>query len=515
MHLQTAIGLDESDAAAWALWGDALMALGDTSEAVDRYEKAISLSPKLPSPVLELTRYYLQNDKMTEAERVVAAAEKKDEKGKVDEIKVARGMIFARQGNFPEATCILVNAAAKNSDNPLYPQILARLYNDSGVKEQAAIYYENAWKLAPGDPSLAYEYALVLQDLGRYNEALDLFKVVQEKDPENKTVDYMIARLYYAAGRWGEAAAQFKKATEKRADHFLSQYLLGKAVFEYSKAEKVNYYRQAEEALRKALELKPNRADVALTLAEVLNIEGRLAYQMAVTDTIPAQAAAQCDTCIRLLRETLTFNPATKGVNSYLARAWMKLGNLDSTIYYSRLQLAEKPEDPVELARLISSLQRKKDFPGLVETFKPYYDLLDWNYRKAEGDTSVLPQDKFLEKYAAIYASALVESGQAAQARDLLNTLQAYAPKWKEGYSLNAYIDLRKQNYAGAVPILQAGVRALPDDADLWLLLGDSIYFSNPKSRENIKKAKDAYLRASQLGNKDAKEKYDQLSAVR
>jgi len=515
LHLQTAIGKEEDNAAAWALWGDANMALNDTADAIEHYEKAFTLNPTLPSPVLELTRFYLANDRDKDAERIVSIAEKKDEKAKVDEIKVSRGIIFAKQGNFPEATRILANAAAKNKKNPLYPTMLARLYNGAGVKEQAAAYYADAWKLAPGDIGLAYEYALVLQDLQQYNEALNLFKVVQEKAPDNKTVDFMIGRLYYAAKKWGEAGAQFQKSVAKRPDHFLSFYLLGKATFEYSKAEKVNFYRQAEVALRTARELRPDRADVIATLAEVLNVEARLMYQLALADTVQERQSAFCDTSILLYQETLKLAPETKSVYGYLARAYLKLGNLDSTIHYSKLQLVETPDDPVDFSRLISSLQKKKDFTGLVEVLNPVYSKYDWTIRKAEGDTASTPQDKFLEKYAPVYASSLIEIGESAKARELLVAMLGYAPKWKQGYSLNIYIDQKKSNYAGMIPILKGALKELPNEADFWVSLGDAEYFANPKSREAIKRAKAAYEQGAALGSRDGKQKAEQLAGIK
>ena len=73
-------------------------------------------------------------------------------------------------------------------------------------------------------------------------------------------------------------------------------------------------------------------------------------------------------------------------------------------------------------------------------------------------------------------------------------------------------MELKKQNWNGAIPILQAGVKNCPDNGDLWLSLGDSHYFADPKNKDNVKKAKDCYQKGKQLGNKDAAEKYDQLS---
>jgi tetratricopeptide (TPR) repeat protein len=520
------IAEDESNDDAWALLGESQLALGDTGNAISTFEKAVSLEPRQALAVLTLTTYYLKQNKFEEAERVVAAAEKRDEQKKIDEIKVARGLIYANEGKFADATRILVSAAEKNPKNPIYQQILARLYNDVGVKERAEEYYAKAWKLSQRDLQLAYEYALVLMDLQKYNEALELFRQVQEKDPENKTVDYLIGRLYFASHKWGEAAAQFEKAARKRPDHYYTHLLLGRSILEMAKAEKKNYYRQAEISFRKAHNLKPERAEVLPYLGEVLLTQARLFYQRAVagTDTLPGAVAALCDSTIQLSEEAITFDTTLAGVYSLIARAYNKGGNLDSSICYSRLQLSLTPDDDIELARLVNALQRKKDLPGLIETLRPEFMKLDWTPPSISPDSSttptdtvaakpaVTPQGEFIEKFAAVFTNALMETGASSEAREVLRKMLAYNPYWRDGYSLDAYIDLKKSNYAGAVPILAAGVKACPDDAELWLLLGDCHYFSDPKKKENVKRAKDCYFKAKQLGNAAAAEKYEQLS---
>jgi cytochrome c-type biogenesis protein CcmH/NrfG len=503
---------DPSNEEAWSFLGDAQMANGDTVSGIAAYEKTVALEARSPKAVLQLTTYYLKHDKGADAERVVAAAEERDKKGKFDEIKVARGMIFAQQGNMAEATKILASAAAKNPKNPLYPQILARIYLDKKVIDLAEKYYGDAWELLPGNPYLAYEYGLVLQDQKKYDKALDLFKQVQAKDPNNKTVDYLIGRLYFASRRFRDAADQFEKAIQKRPTHLLSYYLLGRSYFEYSKAEKINYYPQAEAALRKAHELKPERADVTAALAEVIFTRSRVFYQRALQDT-NGTAAGLLDTSIVFAREALNFDTTLAGVYSQIARAWNKLGNLDSTIYYTQLQLVKTPKDEGEFARLVNALQRKKDQGALVAALQPAFEAQDWTQKKAPEDTIAKPQDKFLEKYAPVYVNALIESGKSAQARESLKSMISYNANWCDGYSLSAYIDLKRENWAGAMPSLLAGIRVCPKDGDLWNSLGNCYYFQNKKpTKADVEKARDAYQRACALGNKDACQNYKQLS---
>ncbi len=524
--VQNVVGADESIAEGWALWGDAKLALGDTAGAIDMYETAIIQEPRQAASVLALTTHYLSLSKLHEAERVVSAAERRDEKGKIDEIKVARGLILSKQGNFPDALRILATSAEKNPKNYLYQQIIARLYNDAGVKEQAREYYDKAWKLSQKEPQLAYEYGLVLVDLHEYNEALNLFKQVQEADPENKSVDYLIGRLYFAAKQYGEAATQFEAAAKKRPEHYFTHLLLGRSIYEMAKAEKKNYYHQAELPLRKAVSLKPDRLDAKPLLGEILMTQARLYFQRAVAagaDTIPGMVAALCDSSIGLAKESLTFDSSLAGVHSLIARAFNKAGNLDSSITYSKLQLTVTPDDELEFKRLINSLQRKKDMPGLIETLRPAFTKHDWtpvvtppdSLQAKTDSTSALaqktPQQLFITGFGAVFVNALTETGANAEAKAAINTMIGCDPTWRDGYSFGAYIDLKKENYSAAIPILQAGVKACPTADDLWLLLGDCQYFSNPKSKDNLKKARDSYYKAMQLGNKAAAEKFEQL----
>jgi cytochrome c-type biogenesis protein CcmH/NrfG len=505
---------DPGNEEAWTLLGQGQMAMGDTASAIAALEQAVKIEPRTPAAVLDLTSYYLKKNDQAAAERVVAAAEERDSKGKYEEIKVARGLIFAKQGDMAKATQILTSATVKDPKNPLYPQILARIYADKKVTDLAEKYYADAWKLSPGNVSVAYEYGLVLLDKKKYDEALNLFKTVQQKDPKNKSVDYLIGRLYYAANRFGDASQQFEGAVQKRPDHFLSWLLLGKSYLEYSRAEKVNSYPKAEAALRKALELRPDNPDAKKSLGEAIFTEARIYYQRGLVDS-SGNARALYDSSITFAHEALKYDTTQAGVYGQIARAFFKEGNLDSTIAYSKLQLVQTPDDEGEFARLINSLQKKKDYAGLAEVLQPVYGKQDWTQTKSAADSTKKPQDRFIERYGGVYSYALMESGKAAQAKDALKQMLAYNPGWCDGYGQLAGLDMQRQNFAGAIPTLQAAVRSCPKDGDLWDSLGQAYYFSTKKpTKGDLEKAKEAWTRACALGNKDACDKLNQLKGA-
>lgn len=515
---QNVLRSEPGNADAFSLQGDYHWANGDSSRAAESYEKALKNDPKHPDAIIRLTQYYLVEKRTADAERMVVDAENKDPKRKIDQIRAARGMLNAAKGDFAGATKELVSLATKDAKNPLYPMLLARLYNSKGVKEQARQYYQQAWNLRPEDMDLADEYAQVLLDMNDNQEALTVLKVVQEKNANNKSVDYKIGRMFYASAwkdpkLWGEAAKNLQFAVDKRPDHFLSQFLLGKTLLEYSKAEKKNLYKNAENCLRLAKDLRPNRTDVQESLNQVLDVQGRLNLQLAVSDSIAARTQAYGDTALVYFQELRAAAPTFKGVNFNIAKVWVKLANPDSVVFYCKEELAINPGDPAVMSRLVGTYTKRKDFAGLSQTLKPLFDGLNW--QEAGGDNDKTPQSEFIAKYGAALANAYMELGDPTQARSTLETMLSYRPIWKDGHALNAYIDLKRNNFAGAIPVLQRAVDAMPGEADLWLQLGDSYYFSNQKHKPTVLKAKDCYLRASQLGSREGGQKFQQLAAVK
>ncbi len=549
--------LEPKNDEAWRLRGRAELFLGDTVAAIDFYERSLELNPKQPEAVVDLTTLFVAMNQLDDADRIVSAAEKRDPKGRIDEIKVSRALILGKQGKIGEATPILASATAKNPKNPLYPLMLARIYNNANVIALAKDNYAVAWSLDEGNPDIAFEYGQVLLTLKEYDEADKLFKIVQERDPDNQQVDYLRGRLRHAAKRFAEAAGEFAKAVEKTPDNFLVNYWLGRSYVDLSKAEKKNFYAAAVKPLRKALRLKPDREDIALSLAEAEYFVGRSTFYLALGDSIsaesrartseeydsqaaeyaelaktaddPANAALKTELSTRyksassallapnaslddkgpLRRELLQLaiaamehavsqNPEislSQDVYANIARAFDKIGQLDSALTYTEKQLDVTPESASDVTRKISLLQRMNNQASLAE----YLDALS-------------ADNAMLDKYGLILVNSYIETKQYDKARDAVGKVLARDPANCDAHQLNAYIDLKRERYASAVSVLLEGVKACPNNADLWVYLGDSYYFSkeNP-DKATIEQAKNAYCRAASLGNETGREKCEQI----
>ncbi|MCB9366869.1 MAG: tetratricopeptide repeat protein [Calditrichaeota bacterium] len=585
---QEATNVDPKSDDAWRLWARASLFLGDTATSIAKYESALALNPKQAESVVDLTTLYVSMNRLDDADRVVSAAEAKDKKGKLDEIKAARALILGKQGKIAEATPILASATAKNPDNPLYPLMLARIYRNANVTALAADNFEKAWSLNEGDPDIAFEYGQTLLELKKYDEADKLFKIVQERDPENQQVDFLRGRLRYAARRYAEASAEFQKAVEKDADNFLANYWLGRSFVDLSKAEKKNFYSAAVSPLRRALSQKPDRNDIRLSLSEAEYFVGRSLFYTSQQDSLSAdsrermasefesqskeyeklasgsismptppappappgegevevpevppvppvteielkglyaQIAARYKAAAAVLRapgavlddkhplrgellglSTVLMEAAilnapelARQQDAYanIARAFDKLGALDSSLVYTDLQLQMTPESNSDVTRKVSLLQR-----------------LDDQARLGEYLNELTADDAALDKYGLILVNSYIETKQYDKAREAATKVIARDPSNCDAHQLNAYIDLKRERYGSAITALLAGVKACPNNKDLWVFLGDSYYFSNENDKPTVQKAKDAYQRACDLGDRTGCEKAEQIDQI-
>lgn len=581
---EQATDLDPKSDEGWRLRGRAGLFFGDTTTAISYFEKALQLNPKQPDAVVDLTTLYVTMNKVEDANRIVAAAETKDPKGKIDEIKVSRALILGKEGKIGEATPILASATAKHPENPLYPLMLARIYANANVTQLASDNYDKAWDLDEGNPDIAFEYGQTLLTLKQYDEADKLFKIVQERDPDNKQVDYLRGRLRFAAKRYLEASTEFQKAVDKEPENFLANYWLGRSYIDFSKAEKKNLYAAAIAPLHMALTLKPDRIDIAASLAEAEYYVGRSIFYVAQQESLSADSRMrmadeydkQADVYAAMSRtirppvppippidpgigipevpppppipsEELTalqvslagqyrsaavalrIPPASEfvddslrnqltelavgtmvyavssapdlakqqDVHANIARAYDKLGKLEQAVIHTERQLEMTPGSQSDVTRKVSLLQRMNDQAKLAE----YLAVL-------AADTALL------DKYGLIMVNAYIETKQYDQAREAAHKVIARDPGNCDAHQLNAYIDLKRERYGAAISALLEGVKACPNNSDLWVFLGDSYYFSDENDKPTVQKAKDAYCKACNLGNSTGCEKCEQIGQI-
>ena len=103
--------------------------------------------------------------------------------------------------------------AIKDHPKAAEPYVLQAEY-DTGEKryKQAAQEYESALALSPDDSRILFEYGrLQLVSLKNPQKALDAFRKILVKEPDNPDVLFMTGQTYSVMGNWAQARDYFRR----------------------------------------------------------------------------------------------------------------------------------------------------------------------------------------------------------------------------------------------------------------------------------------------------------------
>ena len=147
-----------------------------TSDALIRFEAAVSLDPAVPEYMYSLGKAYFDMGRFEDAWR-----------------------IFEELG-----------AAAQDQILPTFGK--AQCLAATGEFDQAEEQFTETVELSPGDAEIRLEYGYFLSELGRWNEAADQFKAGAEIDPLNSKMIFFLIKSLANSGQIDSAYEQFKRA---------------------------------------------------------------------------------------------------------------------------------------------------------------------------------------------------------------------------------------------------------------------------------------------------------------
>lgn len=140
-------------------------------------------------------------------------------------------------GKYKEAEALLMQPTLQNSNNPEIFQMLATIYYNRGQFNKAVKTFRRALQVDPTYSDAAVGLSIILNDLGRYDEAKKVFEDAQkliDKKKQNKTLTGQsaveekfaakhieLADLYLQHKRFEQALEQYQtayKMTQKKID---------------------------------------------------------------------------------------------------------------------------------------------------------------------------------------------------------------------------------------------------------------------------------------------------------
>jgi tetratricopeptide (TPR) repeat protein len=82
----------------------------------------------------------------------------------------------------------------------------------NGMHYPVECYFNRALRLAPDDADVYATYGSYMFSLGKVDRAVSLFKLGEERDPNNATINYNLGLMYLKQGDYAQARTHAKKA---------------------------------------------------------------------------------------------------------------------------------------------------------------------------------------------------------------------------------------------------------------------------------------------------------------
>ncbi|MBV8622964.1 MAG: tetratricopeptide repeat protein [Herbaspirillum sp.] len=274
--------------------------LKDAEDYLQRYLKVLAAQPeddRDPSQaLLLLSRIAEERKDMDAALRYLDQAEPGTD-GYVN-VQVRRAQLLARKSDIDGARKALEDAQSESSNDGEQLQLIqaeSMLLRDANRQQEAADVLKDALERFPNNTDLLYDYAMVLDKLGKYDQMETSLRRVMKLAPGNQ-------QAYNALGysladrnvRLPEALELIQKASDMAPDDAFIADSLGWVLFRLGRAD------QAETQLRRAYTLRAD-VEIGVHLGEVLWSRGKQDEARAVWREV-----TQKDPENEVLKSTLT-----------------------------------------------------------------------------------------------------------------------------------------------------------------------------------------------------------------
>ena len=248
---------------------------------------------------------------------------------------------------FSKARPFLNRALQIDSDLDIAHMLMGRLFMDedwdwSGAEAE----FRRAIELSPNSAEAHYRYALLLNDLGRKDQAIAEVLAAEELDPLSVAVSQVAGTVMYYVGRYRDAIERFERALEIDPHAALPRVNLGLARFHEGMVE------EGIRDVRSVVELDPRNAMFRADLCYLYSKAGRLedargllsqTEEAARSEHIPPVAIAGMCACV--------------GDNDR-ALEWLEKGFSEHSPYLSSLKIERWFDGMRSDARFISLLSR-------------------------------------------------------------------------------------------------------------------------------------------------------------
>lgn len=358
-------------------------AQGRTKEAIEYYERVLTLSPKHTAVQRRLGELYSSAGNPTKALQYYESVLKRDPD---DEKSLLSAADLYQQVAKPSKALALYERFRKLYPRRLeVPARLAALFVDQGKFGKATEIYEELLAQRPDDLDLKLALAGARLEAGDEQGASELFAEVAAKEPNRMDTLRTAADLHLKLGERKKAMQTLERAAKAMPDDLNLRLTL---------AELYNLQNQPDKALghlKVVLKQDPSNLDAALKLADNLRVRGRtseaLEHLEAAALARPGNAEIQYrigdlhyelkqwDKAKEALLKAIETDPNHAEALNRLAWIYAVEGsNLDKAIKLSRRSLEVEPSSPGFLDTLAEIHYQRKEYQDAIRLIQQAID---------------------------------------------------------------------------------------------------------------------------------------------
>jgi len=313
----------------------------EIGKAIEQYERAMSLDPKLVEAYHGLAHIYLvETQEFDKALALYEQARAIDPKDVYS--KTALAYAYSVVGRYQESVNEYVDAAKLASENADVFLNLGYVYEKMQMDLAALNSYRRALELTPDDPRPAQALAQICYRAELYDQAISSFEVVRARGSASQYVLSTLGYCYLKVGAYPKAELLFLAVLQQNPQDFAARANLATV---YRSMEQ---YGKAVEQYEALVAQSPTDGTYLSALADAYNDAG------------------QYDAAISTARRMLTIMPSSGAPYIPWAKALEKQGRYQDAI----AQLEKAARDPEWKAFALKEIERQNTLIEIAEQRK-------------------------------------------------------------------------------------------------------------------------------------------------
>ncbi len=223
----------------WFYLGNAYFENRNYSEAINAYERVLSLNPAFQSAYISLASTYARIGKKRKAKRIIFEGLKKFDN---DEFLYLSSIVLAECGYFKDAEKIIKGLIGKNRDDA-YLVVLGNIYLGMEKYEEALKAYQEAIEINEKNEEAWNNLGFLYFSLGNYVKARECYERATSINQGYREAWYNLGYLEHTLGNLSNAVFYYWKALQIDARDEVTWNNLGNALYNLGKyMESIPYF---------------------------------------------------------------------------------------------------------------------------------------------------------------------------------------------------------------------------------------------------------------------------------